>query len=228
MAATGDDKRIPEVVVDEISPPHVPGLLAVLVDLAHAVEAAVGFESHVLGQRVEQLGNHLVAPEGILDDAPVMEQRDIPPLVDDVVRKEDVGCDLVPGLAVESLEGHDVEVHELGGVVHLDHREPQDPAGKGDVLAAGDLALLEPDPRPRRAWWPTGLCHRRPHAPCHASSLWRTFLGFFSWDSRLFLKTSRTWRHLPIVMTRVSGEQNLRMSLLMNLSSRVVGAKSVH
>jgi len=61
----------PEVGVDEVGAPHVPGLPAVGVHLpVHGVERAVRLEHDVLGDAVERLGHRLVAADGVLDDAP--------------------------------------------------------------------------------------------------------------------------------------------------------------
>ena len=58
--------RVPEVGVDEVGPPLVPGLLAVVAEAhLHHVQHALAVHGDVLGQRVEQLRHVLVAPQGV-------------------------------------------------------------------------------------------------------------------------------------------------------------------
>ncbi|RRT84978.1 hypothetical protein B296_00007372 [Ensete ventricosum] len=137
-----------EVGVDEVGPPHVDVLAAVVVDLAvDLVQAALRVEHHVLGEAVEELGHRLVAPYRVLDDPLGVQQADVLGGVDDVVHEEDVGGDLVARPEVQPLEGHQVQEHVLRRVVHHDHRQAQHPVVEADVPQAVALALLEPDPR---------------------------------------------------------------------------------
>lgn len=125
----GDGENGPgigEVGVHEIGPPLVPGLLAVSADLlVNLVEGAVRVEGDVLGEGVEELGDGLVAAEGVLNDAAGVEQADVAGAVDDVVHEEYVGGDLVPGPHVEALERDQVQVQRLQRVVHHDQRQLQ-------------------------------------------------------------------------------------------------------
>ncbi|KAI8543937.1 hypothetical protein RHMOL_Rhmol08G0256400 [Rhododendron molle] len=140
--------RVPKIGVDEVCTPHVPPLLAVLVNpLVHHIQVAVRVERHVLGEGVEELGDGLVAPDGVLDDAPGVQEANVLGAVDDGVHEEDVGSHRVPCPDVEPLERDEVQKHRLGGVVHHDEREPQHPAFEGDVLQAAALVSFEPDSR---------------------------------------------------------------------------------
>jgi hypothetical protein len=146
----------PEVGVDEVGAPHVPRLPVVGVHLVvHGVERALRLDHHVLGDAVEQLRHRLVTSDGVLDDPPGAEQRDVLGGVDDVVHEEDVRRDVVAGADVQSLERHHVEQHVLGGVVDGHRRHAQHAVPEPDVVEAVRGALLEPD---------SGLVelHRRP------------------------------------------------------------------
>ncbi|MQL91400.1 hypothetical protein Taro_024017 [Colocasia esculenta] len=139
---------IAEVGVDEVGPPLVHLLAAVLVHLAvDVVEPAVRVQRHVLGQGVEQPRHLLVAADGVVEDGLGVEEADVGGGVDDVVHEEDVGGDLVAGAGVEALEGHEVEEGALGEVVHHHHREAEHPVLEVDVPEAVAFAELELDAR---------------------------------------------------------------------------------
>ncbi|KAG6382769.1 hypothetical protein SASPL_157522 [Salvia splendens] len=147
--------RIREVGVHEVCPPLVPRLLAILTYLqeapcsyllVHLLKAALGVERDVLRQRVEQLGDGLVAAERVLYDAARVEQADVHRAVDDVVHEEDIRGEVVARAHVEALERDEVEVERLERVVHHDQGEPQHPPTERDVLEAPGLATLDADP----------------------------------------------------------------------------------
>lgn len=100
------------------------------------IQATIGVEGDVLGQGVEQLRHRLVAPQSILYYPTRVEQAHVPRAVNDVVHEEDVGGEVVPGSHVEALEGNEVEVEGLEGIVHHDEGELEDPAFEGDVSEA--------------------------------------------------------------------------------------------
>lgn len=100
------------------------------------IQATVGVEGDVLGQGVEQLRHGFVAPQRVLYDPARVEQAHVPRAVDDVDHEEDVGGEVVPGPNMEALEGDEVEVEGLEGVVHHDEGELEDPSFEGDVPEA--------------------------------------------------------------------------------------------
>ncbi|XP_039158823.1 TMV resistance protein N-like [Eucalyptus grandis] len=139
-----------------------------------------------------------------------MEQCNILFIVDDVVHEGDVGCDLVPSLDVQALESHKVEEGGLGGAIHLDNGERQEPSGKGDVLETAGRGLLELDPGlielGGRQDYLLGLYSGlKPH-------IFRLVSDLLGVHQQALLKTSTACRHLPmpILVIRMLGEQNLR------------------
>lgn len=132
--------------MNQIGPPHVPPLLAVGIHpLLHGLEAAIRVEGDVLRERVEEIRHRLVASQRVVYDPFGMEQADVLGGVDYVVHEENVGGDLAAGADVEALEGHEVEVGVLGGVVDDDGGEAEDAVVEADVEEAGGAALAEAD-----------------------------------------------------------------------------------